>query len=71
MIVSTPPSTLGCGEKPQAGTLPSRESAREGAIAAPQFEDRSGRAVDESRDPGEGRTVGEEVLAEFVTAAMG
>ncbi len=31
VMASTPPSTLGCGEKPQAGTRPSRENSNHGA----------------------------------------
>lgn len=46
------------------------QRAGEGTITASQFEDRARGAPDEGGDAGEGRAVGEEVLAEFVTAAM-
>ena len=47
-----------------------RECAGQRAVTAAQFQDLAGGATDEGGEAGEGRTVGEEVLAEFVTAAM-
>lgn len=52
------------------GPAESRQDSREGSVAGPELEDRAGRLTDECGYAAERRPVGEEVLAEFVTAAV-